>query len=149
MIPLLLVEMAFEAYLIVTIICGYYILRIFAIWQKIAKLSANFCDLEKSQKLNTRKNFYQHIRPSGLVCMYVQSQTAWCLIILFWSSLHFLFFLPFYNELDKETFDDIDDWQYCGLEVTVTSETACHIHYMSASGFQRWAFPLVARNRKV
>ena len=36
-------------YLIVTIICGYYILRIFAIWKKIAKLS-------------TSKNFYQHIR---------------------------------------------------------------------------------------
>ena len=35
-------------YLIVTIICGYYILRNFANWKKIAKLS-------------TRKNFYQHI----------------------------------------------------------------------------------------
>ena len=38
-------------YLIVTIICGYYILRIFAIRKKIAKSS-------------TRKNFYQHIRHS-------------------------------------------------------------------------------------
>ena len=52
-----------------------YILRIFAIW--------------KNRKIKYRKNFYQQIRPSGLVCMYVQSQTAWCLIILFWSSLPF------------------------------------------------------------
>ena len=49
----LLTSLLTSTYLIVTIICGYYIF-------------ANFCDLEKIAKLSTRKNFYHHIRHSGV-----------------------------------------------------------------------------------